>query len=841
MSSENSTIAEHDRETALAFALAVAAGWIALGVLAAIEGSLPAVVVQLSAGTLSLSIWTLARARRPSVEAIVHAFCGVSAVALVVLSLLSGQASSQAWWVLPVIPLLAATLLGLRGALAWTLPIVGAVALVHVLDFVLPIAPAYESSDTTRTIGAVMLAALALAYTSYTRGAARRYLRMAEERENTIAAQAQLLYKAHDEIVHARDEAVRASRGKTEFLATLSHELRAPLNGLLGLSSVLLESKLTPQQSELVRTVHQSAGSMRKILNDVLDLSRIESGRLELHEESSDVREVIGEVLDVFAPTAAGKGVELAAIVDENVPEFLRIDPVRFGQIVTNLVNNALKFTSEGEVVVELSPDSRGYVMSVRDTGVGIAQEELKRIFQPFEQSKSAETSREIGSGLGLWIAQRIVGVMGGKIGVESVVGKGSRFFVEFAARHGEAAGRESIETHIGVRVLAIEDNEASARALEAIAPVLDIEVEVARSLEEAAKRIETMEVPALVIVDSTLPGAKPLAAAEALRALPKLKRLPFVSAVAPSAERLRVGVQPPFVATTLKPYRASRMRALLNDVLSPQPAMPTPVMLSPWRPLDVLVVDDDSTNRMVAMLLLERAGLRPHSAESGEDALQLLVNRRFDVVLLDLHMDGIDGLETARRIRKELDPQRKLWIVALTASVYDEDRQRCLDAGMDDFIPKPIEIGLFRAALERAQRAVRRRTTPTSTNRLIIQDGGLQPKVLERLYEALGKDPHELALLVEDYARSSAELCGVLRHAIVENNLKEAQRAAHTLASSSGQLGAYRLEKLARTMERDAGGGKLPNETVIDEIYDERQSAVLRMHQWLGERLIPA
>jgi CheY-like chemotaxis protein/HPt (histidine-containing phosphotransfer) domain-containing protein len=413
-------------------------------------------------------------------------------------------------------------------------------------------------------------------------------------------------------------------------------------------------------------------------------------------------------------------------------------------------------------------------------------------------------------------------------------VGKGSTFSVVWTAEIAEALDRDSAEIRVGVRVLAVEDHEASARALEAIAATLAAQITVARSIAEATALAKTIEEPQVVLVDSTLRAVTVSAAAEALRAIPVIRRLPLVSAIAPSAERMRVGVEPPFVATTLKPYRASRLAALLNDVLSPRPAAPTPVMLSPWRPLDVLVVDDDSTNRLVATLLLERAGLRPHAAGSGEEALALIDERRFDVILLDLHMEGIDGLETARRIRAERDPGGRLWIVALTASVYDEDRQRCLDAGMDDFIAKPIEIGLFRAALERAQRAVRRRTGSSSSIIPIAPDG-VHIAIVDSLFQALGKDKNELALLIDDYTRASAEHCALLRSAVSRKDAKEASRAAHSLASSSGQLGAHRVEKLARTIERDADGGTLPNEQAIDLVHRERETAVMRLHEWLG------
>lgn len=826
-------VAEHDREAALAMGITLAIAWFVLAGIVALRSAWLIVGVDVLAGIVTLAIWMWARARPANVDIAAHGIAATAALTTLTLAMTTGQSESNTVWQLPLIPLLAGSLLGSRGIAVWTVPAALAMAFVFVSERIFDIAPSSVPSATQRSINGMATTALALGYVMYTRGVARRHLRVASEREQTIASQAELLQKAHDEIVQARDEAVNALKDKSEFLATLSHELRAPLNGLIGLSGVLLESKMTKEQAELVQTLHQSATSMRKILSDVLDLSRIESGKLEIRDEPSDVRDLIGEVLDVFAPGAAAKGLELAAIVDPDVPAVLRVDPMRFGQVLTNLVNNALKFTSQGEIVVELTGE-RELELSVRDTGAGIAPEERERLFRPFEQTSSAEASREIGSGLGLWITQRIVEAMGGTIGVESEVGKGSRFFVRWTAKAADRAQRDSsLIVRAGAKVLAVEDHEASARALESMGPALGIDIAVARSLAQVTEILPGIDEPHVVLVDATLAGATPQAAGEALRALPGLRRLPLVAAVPPSAERVSSGLERPFVATTLKPYRMSRLLALLNDVLSPRPAMPTPVMLAPWRPLDVLVVDDDSTNRLVATLLLERAGLRPHGSPSGEDALALMKTRRFDVVMLDLHMHGIDGVATAKRIRAELDPEKKLWIVALTASVYEDDRQRCLDAGMDDFVPKPIEIGQFRAALERAQRGVRRRTMmPGGTPQVA---GGVSPNVLEGLFDALGKDTGELALLIDDYVRSSGELCASLRDAVAKRDLKGAERAAHTLASSSGQLGAHRLEAMARSIEH---GGALPDAVALDAIDREREHAIVRMNEWLAAKM---
>lgn len=831
--STDATLREHELEVTLGLVMAVVCGWLAYTLVGVVTRAWPAVGVELAAAAMSYALWRWARKRRPKIDTIAHLLCACTALSLFVLSLLSGQSESEVWWQIPLVPGLAAIVLGTRGALAWTLPSVVLIGAVHVSEAIVDLPPAYVPPAWMSSFGAVALTAVSFGYVMYTRSDARRHLRTASERERTIAAQATALADAQREIEAARDGALGALRQKSEFLATLSHELRAPLNGILGISGVLLESKLAPQQAELVYTVHQSATSMRKILNDVLDLSRIESGRIELRDESVDLRELAGEVLDVFAPAAADKGIELAGVVSPDVWATVRLDPVRFGQVLTNLVSNAVKFTAEGEVVVTIEQREDRIRVTVRDTGVGIAREERDRLFRPFEQTASGETSREIGSGLGLWIAQRIVEAMGGTIGLEDVP-KGTAFYVEWRARRGDPPRLDSMEIRSGVRILAVEDSEASARALSAIAQGLGIDVTIARSIQEATKLASSIEEPHAVLIDTTLPGVTPVAAAEALRALPVLRRLPTVSAVLPSADHMRSGISLPFVASTLKPYRASRLLALLGELLSAEPAMPTPVSVAPFRPLDVLVVDDDSTNRLVARLLLERAGLRPQLASSGEEALSLITAGHFDVVLLDLHMSGIDGLETARRIRTELDPSRRLWIVALTASVYDEDRQRCLDAGMDDFIPKPIEIGLFRAALERAQRAVRRRSSSSGTM-MAAADDGVSPRALMQLAEALG-DVGEVALLVEDYAASSDELCRALRTAIAAGDIASAERAVHTLASSSGQLGAHRLEKLARAMEREAKTGALPDASHVEALVRERQAALVVLARRVSE-----
>ncbi|MBZ0117367.1 MAG: response regulator, partial [Sandaracinaceae bacterium] len=786
-------LAQHELRMLDVLGGALVVTWVGYASLNVVLGIWIAVPLQLAMGLFAAILWWRARAKPERVSMTAHALAMGSAVTMFALAMLSGQAQAQATWQIWLIPIATATVLGWRRALPEVIGVGALFVLVHVLGRVAPIEAMFDPSPMARTIGGTLIGCFALGYVAYSRRITHRTIREAKELQLMIEAQTAELTRARDEVAASRDEALAALRGKTEFLATLSHELRAPLNGLLGLSSVLLESKLGAEQKDLVRTLHQSATSMRKILNDVLDLTRIEAGKLELREESVDVREVIGEVLDVFAPSAADKGIELAAVVDAEVPQSVRLDPVRFGQVLTNLVGNALKFTEQGEILVELAMVRSEACLRVRDTGPGIAPAERDRLFKPYEQTRAGEISREIGSGLGLWIAHRIVTAMGGTIGVESELGNGSCFSVRWRLERGEELDRSSTFVRAGVRALVVEDHPASLRSIEAIATGLGIQLVTATSIAEATKLARELSELDLVLVDATLPGATPAAAAEALRAIPLLRRLPMVSVLPPRTDLVRTGIQLPFVASTLKPYRRSRVEALLSDVLAARPAMPTPISVAPWRPLDVLVVDDDSTNRLVASLLLEKAGMKVHLAESGEEALRKIAGDFFDVVLLDLHMKGIDGLETARRIRADHDRKGRLWIVALTASVYEEDRQRCLDAGMDDFIPKPIEIGLFRAALERAQRAVRRRSGTFSAPQIVAQDGGVRPRELQDILQMLGADSGELALLVDDYVRSSAELCAELRTAVAKGDAKSAERATHTLASSSAQLGAYR------------------------------------------------
>jgi signal transduction histidine kinase/CheY-like chemotaxis protein len=744
--------------------------------------------------------------RRTSTHA--HGAAGVAALTLFLVCMLTGQSSSVGWWYLLVLPIFVGHVAGTRAMIAWGAFSVLLVVATFLSERWVPIAPLYSFSDVEKSAGGVTLTALVLAYTLFVRRLAEDYLGRAREREATIEHQAAELAQIRDDLAAARDEALSAAEAKSRLMARVSHEVRTPLNGLLGLSEILADSPLAPAQSDVAQTLRASAAALKQLVEDLLDMTRIEEGRLSVNPEATDVRELVGEVVDTFASVAERRGIELVAIVAADVPDAILVDAMRVRQVVANLVSNGLKFTERGQVLIEVAGESTQDkftgAIRVRDTGPGIPEGQMSQVFQPFEQLDTSLALRRQGTGLGLWIARQVAHAMGSELQVESKVGEGSTFSLSLTVpASGTPVGASGLLL-IGASMLAVEPHPASRRALEQIGGHTGLQLRAVASLDEARRAIATEDVD-LVLVAAN-PSMSPKAALRVIRRVSRKSRLAI--AVGPGHPLSRSPVPEGYAALTLKPYRESRLRGLLVDVLAqaaePLNASEPPSALG----LRCLVVDDDSTNRMVARLLLTRGGHRVLEAPDAESGYALMERGELDVVFLDLHMPGEDGVSLARRARAELDP--RLWLVALTAASGEEERQACHEAGMDDFVCKPVEVGLLRAALERAGRGIRRRSSPSrpSMPAQREREGALHAPTLEALLDQMGD---EGALLIETYASNGALLLADLRRALEGDSSRAAHRAAHTLASSSALVGAAAVAEVAKAIEEGLEQGRAP------------------------------